>query len=89
MTMPDFTAYRHPVLAVPCRACGQRAGAWCQRPSGHAASQFHADRARMADLMFIEQHGWDASIERDGEGWIIDPRGRASIRPQANKFALF
>lgn len=41
------------------------------------------------DRTLIEQHGWEASIARDGDGWIIDPRGRASIRPQPDKVALF
>lgn len=87
--MPDFTAFRHPVLAVPCPSCGQRAGVWCRRPGGHAASHLHTDRAQAADMAFIEQHGWNASVERDGERWIIDPRGRASIRPQPEKLVLF
>lgn len=87
--MPDFTAFRHPVLAVPCPSCRRRAGAWCRRPSGHAASELHAERAAEADRQFIEQHGWDASIERDGDRWIIDPCGRASIRPQPDQLALF
>lgn len=87
--MPDFTAFRHPVLAVPCPSCQRRAGIWCSRPSGHADSQLHAERAVEADRLFIEQHGWDASIEHDGDRWIIDPRGRASIRPQPDQLALF
>ena len=38
-----------------------------------------------ADRQFIEQHGWEASMFRDGDGWFIDPRGRAGIRPQPDK----
>ena len=87
--MPDFTAYRHPVLAVRCPACQSAPGLWCRRPSGHRASDLHAERSAEADRVFIEQQGWEASIFRDGDGWIIDPRGRASIRPQPDKMALF
>ena len=80
--MPDFTAHRHPVLAVRCPECDRAPGVWCRRPSGHMASDFHTSRKAEADSVFVDQHGPDASIERDGDGWIIDPRGRASIRPQ-------
>ncbi|KIX16146.1 hypothetical protein SY26_19595, partial [Paracoccus sp. 228] len=59
-----------------------------RRPSGHRASDLHAERGADADRVFIEQHGWEASVERDGDGWIIDPRGRASIRPQPEQFSL-
>lgn len=73
----DFTAHRHPVLAIPCPACQARAGVMCKRPSGHRASDLHQDRKLRADLLFIEQEGEDASIERDGDHWWIDPSGRA------------
>ncbi len=89
IAMPDFTAHRHPVLAVRCPSCGSAPGVWCRRPSGHRASDLHAERGAEADRVFIEQHGWEASIERNGDGWIIDPRGRASIRPQPEQLALF
>ncbi|CTQ34438.1 zinc finger domain-containing protein [Jannaschia rubra] len=79
--MSDFTAYPHPVLAVPCPDCRRRAGAWCQRPSGHKASDFHLARKAEADRAFIERHGPDASIVRTAGGWSIDPRGRVGIRP--------
>jgi hypothetical protein len=46
-------------------------------------------RKAEADRVFIEQHGPDASIERDGEGWILDPQGRVGIRPQPDQLALF
>ena len=75
--MPDFTAHRHPVLAVACPECGKPAGAWCVRPSGHKASEFHKSRRIAADALFVVQHGEDASIERVGEHWVIDPTGRA------------
>lgn len=80
--MPSFTVHRHPVLAVPCPVCGAAPGSWCRQSNGQRTNRFHIQRRGDADLAFIEQHGWTASIERDGEGWIIDPRGRASIRPQ-------
>lgn len=55
MTSIDFNAYRHPVLAVPCRTCRARAGAWCKRPSGHKASDFHRDRKDEADRAWLAQ----------------------------------
>ena len=87
--MSDFTRHPHPVLAVPCPDCGKRAGAWCIRPSGHRAMDFHLSRKAEADRAFIEQHGPDASIERVGDGWAIDPRGRTGIRPRPDQLALF
>lgn len=75
--MIDFTAYKHPALAVSCPNCGRRAGAMCRRPSGHKASGFHAKRKAEADRRFIAQHGAHASIERTAEGWRIDPAGRS------------
>lgn len=72
----DFTAYRHPVLAVPCPTCRAGVGAWCKRPSGHRAADLHDARGAAADRAFIRQHGATASIKRDGSGWIIDPHGR-------------
>ncbi|AVL51256.1 hypothetical protein CEP88_00425 (plasmid) [Roseobacter denitrificans] len=87
--MIDFTAYRHPVLAVACPECGKRAGAWCIRPSGHTAMDLHRSRKAEADRVFIDQHGPDASIERVQDSWAIDPQGRAHIRPQPEQLALF
>ena len=78
--MPDFTAHRHPVLAVRCPDCGKAPGVWCCRPSGHRASDFHLSRKAEADRVFIDQHWPYASIERDGEGWILDPQGRVVKR---------
>lgn len=74
--MPDFTAHRHPVLAVRCPVCGKAPGLWCVRPSGHRANELHTPRRAEADRLFIEQHGPDASIVRLGDEWVIDPRGR-------------
>lgn len=87
--MSDFTAHRHPVLAVRCPDCGKAPGVWCIRPSGHKASDFHRSRKEQADTAFIEQHGPDASIERVEEEWTIDPHGRTGIRPQPERPALF
>lgn len=83
--MPDFTAHKHPVLAVRCPDCGKAAGLWCIRPSGHRASDLHLARRAEADRVFIDQHGIDASIIRLGEAWVIDPQGRANIRPKPIK----
>ena len=70
--MPNFTRYRHPVLAVACPVCRAKPGAWCTRPSGHRAMDLHAARRAEADRAFVEQHGADAVLERDGEGdWIV------------------
>ena len=86
--MIDFTAYRHPVLTVACPTCHKRAGVWCERPSGHDATDLHKECGVEADRVFIGQHGEDASIEdgrhllpRDGEhigagGFWINPKGR-------------
>lgn len=75
---PDFTAHRHPVLAVACPDCRAPAGSWCRRPSGHRAADFHGGRKAQADAAFIEQHGEDAWIERLGDGWRVHQRGRAA-----------
>ncbi|AUH35663.1 hypothetical protein CUV01_18875 (plasmid) [Paracoccus tegillarcae] len=72
----DFTAWRHPVLAVPCPTCRASIGAWCKRPSGHRAADLHDERGADADRAFIRQHGASAAIRRDGAGWIIDAHGR-------------
>lgn len=63
----DFTAFRHPVLAVACRTCKARAGAWCKRPSGHRASDFHASRKVEADRVWEVQG--DPPIRRMASGW--------------------
>lgn len=74
--MPDFTAHRHPVLAVRCPDCEKAPGLWCIRPSGHRASDVHTSRKAEADRVFIAQHGPDASVERTSDGWEIDSTGR-------------
>jgi len=63
----DFTAFRHPVLAVACPTCRVRAGAWCKRPSGHRASDFHSSRKAKADRV-CELQG-DPPITRTATGW--------------------
>ena len=72
----DFTSYRHPVLAVNCPNCNANPGAWCRRPSGHDAADFHSARKKLADEVFIEIHGQMASIDLAVTGWLIDPSGR-------------
>lgn len=78
----DFTAWAHPVLAVPCPACGRRAGTRCARPSGHQASDLHAARRTLADQEFVDKHGPKASVELVDGRWVIDPLGRAGLRPR-------
>lgn len=76
--MPDFTAHRHPVIAVACPTCGAGAGAWCKRPSGHRAQGLHAARGDVADVAFVAQYGFEASIERlPGGQWAVNPKGLA------------
>lgn len=50
----DFTAHRHPVLAVECPDCRVRVGAWCKRPSGHTAMDLHLSRRQAADAAWEE-----------------------------------
>jgi hypothetical protein len=76
--MLDFTSYAHPVLAVACPTCRAGAGARCVRPSGHRGfgGAFHQARGELADTLFMDQHGVEASIERRADGsWWIDPTG--------------
>lgn len=78
----DFTAWAHPVLAVPCPTCRRRVGRWCVRPSGHRAMDLHAARRAAADRAFMEQHGATASLALVDGRWLIDSLGRAGIRPR-------
>lgn len=87
--MPDFTAHKHPVLAVRCPDCGKAVGLWCIRPSGHKAAELHKSRREEADRLFIEQHGIEAAIQHIEGEWVIDPKGRAGIRPKPEQLALF
>ena len=84
--MIDMTQYRHPVLAVACSVCRARSGAWCTRPSGHKAADFHAARKTAADDLFIAQYGEAASIERTEVGWTIDLNGRIPL-DSADRYA--
>lgn len=76
----DFTAHRHPTLAVSCPTCQARAGTWCKRPSGHQAQDLHKARGAAADAAFIERHGADAWIERllQPRAWRVHPTGRSA-----------
>ena len=78
----DFTAWAHPVLAVPCPTCGKRTGQWCVRPSGHRAMDLHAARRASADRAFVERHGTRASLALVDGRWTVDPLGRAGILPR-------
>lgn len=71
----DFTVHKHPVLAVDCPLCKARPGVWCHRPSEHKAWDLHEERKRIADTVFIAQHGKKASIDKTESGWEIDPVG--------------
>lgn len=78
--MADFAAHAHPVLAVACTDCRAKPGSWCKRPSGHKAADFHQVLKDLADVVFIEQHGESASIERTAAGgWGIDPKGYPEV----------
>ena len=74
--MPDFTAHKHPVLALRCPERGKAPGVGCRCPSGHCASDLHKARRVAADCLFVAQHGEKTSIARVGQDWIIDPKGR-------------
>lgn len=81
----DFTAYRNPVLAVQCPTCLQgRPGRNCMRPSEHSVpGGCHAARCKLADEVFIRQHGARATIIKDEHGrWMIDPKGLAANDPR-------
>lgn len=82
----DFTAHKHPVLAVPCPNCKAEEGSWCKRPSEHTAGDFHVVRKNLADDRFIVQHGSAASIDNTPAGWIIDPNGREKTTNQPELF---
>lgn len=71
MTKPDWTAHRHPVLAVACPVCLAHAGAWCRRPSGHKAMDLHAARRGLAD------EAWEAA-GRPKIAWHADARETSS-----------
>ena len=85
----DFTAFRHPVLAVACPTCRARAGAWCKRPSGHRASDFHASRKAEADRVW-ELQG-DPPITRTAAGWAYANGEEEDAPPHAaaRQLALF
>lgn len=75
----EFTAFRHPVLALRCPTCQRGPGQMCVRPSGHGAADAHRERKDLADTVFIAQHGEDAWIERLPEnGWRVHSNGYAA-----------
>nr|WP_010400474.1 hypothetical protein [Paracoccus sp. TRP] len=73
--MPDFTAFRHPALAVPCPVCRARVGIWCGNSIGLPSAELHTARGIEAERAFIDQHGPDAAIIRAATGWQIDRCG--------------
>ncbi len=75
--MPDFTAHRHPALAVGCPTCGKAPDEWCCGANGQLSRDLHKARQAEADRQFIEQHGCEAAIMHAASGWLIDPRGCA------------
>ncbi|MTE01921.1 hypothetical protein GIY56_16650 [Paracoccus sp. YIM 132242] len=75
--MPDFTAHRHPALAVSCPICGEDCGHWCRTRNGRTAGDLHDARQAEADRQFIEQHGYGAAMVHAASGWLVDPRGCA------------
>ena len=72
--MPDFTAHRHPVLAVPCPDCRAAPGTWCQRPRSHRASELHMARTAAAFRAFRSSYGPTAEIRQDPDTgrWEIE-----------------
>lgn len=84
----DFTAYRIPVLAVPCPTCGAAVGVHCRRPSQHnvMGKGFHDSRGAEVDRLFVLQHGPRATIARDAHGrWVIDPTGLPADDPRVRQ----
>ena len=76
----DFTAYAHPVLAVPCPDCKAAAGVWCKRPSGWKASDFLKDRKTLADNIWEAQG--DPPIIRTETGFAYGERPAPSSERQ-------
>jgi hypothetical protein len=73
LDQPDFLAHRHPVMAVPCPACGAAAGTWCKRPSGHSGPfvGFHKPRQDAADAEWLRQGS--RPIFSTPDGWSYEP----------------
>lgn len=68
MSAVDFTAHKHPVLAVDCPWCKARVGTWCKRPSGHKAMfSAHVGRKHEADRVW--EAGHYPPIVRTRKGW--------------------
>ncbi len=69
---PNFTAFKHPVLAVPCPTCQSQAGSGCDIMQDHWSRDYHLERKQLAGQMFCNQYGADAEICRVKGVWIID-----------------
>ena len=74
--MIDFSAHKHPVIAVACPLCQARAGTWCKRPSGHKAGDFHAGRKAAADAAWTA-----AGSPHIGQGVIKGFSGKQPADP--------
>ena len=72
--MPDVTARRTPVIAVPCPDCRAAPGTWCRRPSGHRAPKLHMVRTGAASRAFRSSYGPSAEIRQDPDTgrWEIE-----------------
>lgn len=68
-----YTAFRHPMLAVPCPSCAQPAGSPCLRPGGRRAVTMHVARRCLMQHLFRIDHGEEARLVQTGSGWIIEP----------------
>lgn len=71
---PNFSAHRHPYLAVTCPTCGVAAGRDCNGPTGSRAIQ--KTRAIEAEALFLQAFGPYAAMMRDGDTWLIDRQAR-------------
>lgn len=65
---PNFSAHRHPYLAVTCPTCGVAAGRDCNGVTG--------SRAIEAEALFLQAFGPYAAMMRDGGTWLIDRQAR-------------
>ena len=51
------------VADVVCPSCGSRAKQ-CKRPSGHGASEWHAERVRLAESMLDDEWAIQRAVTR-------------------------
>jgi hypothetical protein len=83
--MSDVAAYLHPVLAVPCPSCGQKAGSRAAARAVTKGIDLHVSPGTKRIATSIERHGPDAAIHPDpANGWWIEGRnapGRGKAAP--------